>query len=213
LTKASLGIIGLFRHLALPSLGNAREEAIVSPWASRRRRSAWPHRGPADSCSCACMTRPSACHPPTLLSRQYRVLKRAASPTHFRCRPAALSRRSCRPALRAGHHSVYRTHSARLVLGEGSVAHVSEAHRSRRAAAFSSTLPPSSGMRFARGGTTSAWTGRHFSTYAESMTYKQSAFCDRHDPNARRQNSPEAEICVHGGDGEGFRLLHPDLTR
>ena len=100
MTKSVLGIIGGSGIYDLPGLEKVRETAHREPvgravgGAAHRR-----DRRPAGGVPARATTRATGCRPPTSTIAPISTCSSApASPISFRCRPAARSRRSCRPA-------------------------------------------------------------------------------------------------------------------
>ena len=106
---------------------------------------------------------------------------------------------------------VDRTHKRESsFFGKGCVAHVSMAHPvSPRLRIHLAAAAEAEGIAIARGGTYVCMEGPQFSTYAESMTYKDlgySVIGMTNMPEAKLAR--EAEICYATvGDGDRFRLL------
>ena len=132
MTAAVLGIIGGSGIYDLPGLANVVERRIESPWgepsgAAAHRRD----RRPAGGVPAAARQGPPRCRRPTSTIAPISTCSSApASPTSSRCRPAARSRRSCRPGTFVlVDQFVDRTHKRESsFFGKGCVAHVSMAH-------------------------------------------------------------------------------------
>ena len=94
--------------------------------------------------------------------------------------------------------------------GRGCVAHVSMAHPvSPRLRIHLAAAAEAEGIAFARGGTYVCMEGPQFSSYAESMTYKNlGLFRDRHDQHAGSQARPRGgDLLRDRRHGDRFRLL------
>ena len=200
MTKAVLGIIGGSGIYDLPGLENAREEAIASPWGEP---SAPVRRGTIAGLPVVFMPRHDKGHRLSPSDINYRAnidaLKRAGVTDLISLSACGSFREELPPGTFVlVDQFVDRTYKRESsFFGKGCVAHVSMAHpvsptlRIHLAAATEAEAIP-----FARGGTYVCIEGPQFSTYAESMTYKNlgySVIGMTNMPEAKLAR--EAEIC------------------
>src|SRR5437870_5679075 len=198
--KAVLGIIGGSGVYDLPGLENVREERIASPWgepsgALRIGQIAWL--------------------PVVFLSRHDQGHRLSPSDINYRANIDVLKRAgvtdlvslsacgSFKEELAPGtfvlvDQFVDRTYKRESsFFGKGCVAHVSMAHPvSPRLRIHLAAAADAEGIAFARGGTYVCMEGPQFSSYAESMTYKNlgySVIGMTNMPEAKLAR--EAEIC------------------
>ena len=216
MAKAVLGIIGGSGIYDLPGLENAREEAVLSPWGE-----------------------PSAplCHgaiaglPIVFLSRHDKGHRLSPSDINYRANIDVLKRAgvtdlislsacgSFKEELPPGTFVLvdqfvdrtYRRESS--FFGKGCVAHVSMAHPvSPRLRIHLAAAAEAEGIAVARGGTYVCMEGPQFSSYAESMTYKNlgySVIGMTNMPEAKLAR--EAEICYASvAMVTDFDCWHPD---
>ncbi len=131
MTRTVLGIIGGSGVYDIAGLEGARWERVKSPWGEACDELLF---GTLSGVDMVFLPRHGRGHVQSPTSINYRanidVLKRAASPTSFRCRPAAPSARNCRRAhFVIVDQFIDRTHAReKTFFGKGFVAHVSIAH-------------------------------------------------------------------------------------
>src|SRR3954447_20882733 len=200
MTTAVLGIIGGSGIYDLPGLQDARDEAIGSP---RGEPSGPAPRGTFDGSPVAFLPRHGKGHVLSPSDINYRanidVLKRAGVTDLVSLSACGSFREDLPPGtfvlVDQFIDRTYKRESS--FFGKGCVAHVSMAHpvsprlRIRLAAAADAE-----GIAIARGGTYVCMEGPQFSTYAESMTYKNlgcSVIGMTNMPEAKLAR--EAEIC------------------
>ena len=216
MTKAVLGIIGGSGIYDLPGLGNAREEAIQSPWGEP---SAPVRRGSI------------AGLPVVFLPRHDKGHRLSPSDINYRANIDALKRvgvtdlislsacGSFKEELPPGtfvlvDQFVDRTYKRESsFFGKGCVAHVSMAHPvSPRLRIHIGSAADAAGINLVRGGTYICMEGPQFSSYAESVTYKQAGYSVigmTNMPEAKLAR--EAEICYATVSMvTDFDCWHPD---
>jgi 5'-methylthioadenosine phosphorylase len=216
MTRAVLGIIGGSGIYDLPGLENAREEAIRSPWGEP---SAPVRHGTI------------ACLPIVFLPRHDKGHRLSPSDINYRANIDVLKRAgvtdlislsacgSFREELPPGtfvlvDQFVDRTHKRESsFFGKGCVAHVSMAHPvSPRLRVHLAAAAEAEGIAIARKGTYVCMEGPQFSSYAESMTYKNlgySVIGMTNMPEAKLAR--EAEICYATvAMVTDFDCWHPD---
>ena len=217
MTKAVLGIIGGSGIYDLPGLENVREEQHREPVGRAVRRRCGSARSPACRwCSCRATTRATGCRPPTSTTAPISTCSSApASPIWCRCRPAARSRRSCRPAPSCwSTSSSTAPTSARARSSARGWSRMSRWRiRCRRGcASISPTRRWPRASTVVRDGTYVCMEGPQFSTLAESLTYKQlgySVIGMTNMPEAKLAR--EAEICYATvAMVTDFDCWHPD---
>src|SRR5881296_3639435 len=199
-TKAVLGIIGGSGIYDLPGLENAREQRVDTPWGEPS--------APLRMLEIAGL-------PVVFLSRHDQGHRLSPSDINYRANIDALKRvgvtdlvslsacGSFQEELPPGtlvlvNQFVDRTHKRESsFFGKGLVAHVSMAHPvSPRLRIHLAAAAEAEGIAFARGGTYVCMEGPQFSSYAESMTYKNlgySVIGMTNMPEAKLAR--EAEIC------------------
>ncbi len=216
MTKAVLGIIGGSGIYDLPGLQNVREERIASPWGEP---SAPLRIGDIDGLPIVFLSRHDKGHRLSPTDINYRanidVLKRAGVTDLSRCRPAARSRKSCRPApscwsinsstapitarARSSAQAAWRMCRWRIPCRPRLRLHLAEAAEAE-------------GIPVARSGTYVCIEGPQFSTLAESLTYKglgYSVIGMTNLPEAKLAR--EAEICYATvAMVTDFDCWHPD---
>jgi 5'-methylthioadenosine phosphorylase len=216
MTKAVLGIIGGSGIYDLPGLENAREEAMASPWGEPS--------GPLCHGTIAGL-------PIVFLSRHDKGHRLSPSDINYRANIDVLKRAgvtdlvslsacgSFKEELPPGtfvlvDQFVDRTHRRESsFFGKGCVAHVSMAHPvSPRLRQHLAAAAESEGIAVAHGGTYVCMEGPQFSSYAESMTYKNlgySVIGMTNMPEAKLAR--EAEICYASvAMVTDFDCWHPD---
>src|SRR6266851_1092844 len=191
MTKAVLGIIGGSGIYDLPGLDDAREEAIKSPWGEP---SAPVRRGSI------------AGLPVVFLPRHDRG---------HRLSPCGSFREDLPPGTFVlVDQFIDRTHRRESsFFGQGCVAHVSMAHPvSPRLRIHLAAAAEAEGIAIARGGTYVCMEGPQFSSYAESLTYKQHGYAVigmTNMPEAKLAR--EAELCYATvAMVTDFDCWHPD---
>src|SRR6201992_2885031 len=216
MTEAVLGIIGGPAIYDLPGLSNVREERIKSPWGDP---------------SGALRIGDIAGLPVVFLSRHDKGHRLSPSDINYRANIDSLKRAavtelislsacgSFKEELPPGtfvlvDQFVDRTHKRESsFFGKGCVAHVSMAHPvSPNVRLHLAAAADAEGLAIARGGTYVCMEGPQFSTYAESMTYKQlgySVIGMTNMPEAKLAR--EAEICYATvAMVTDFDCWHPD---
>ncbi|HEY2883696.1 MAG TPA: S-methyl-5'-thioadenosine phosphorylase [Rhizomicrobium sp.] len=216
MTQAVLGIIGGSGIYDLPGLENVREEAIASPWGEP---SAPLRRGSIAGLPIVFLPRHGAGHRLSPSDINYRanidVLKRAGVTDLVSLSACGSFKEDLPPGTFVMvDQFVDRTHKRESsFFGKGCVAHVSMAHPvSPRLRAHLTVAAESEGIRIARAGTYVCMEGPQFSTYAESMTYKElgySVIGMTNMPEAKLAR--EAEICyATAAMVTDFDCWHPD---
>jgi 5'-methylthioadenosine phosphorylase len=216
MTKAVLGIIGGSGIYDLPGLGNAREEAITSPWGEP---SAPVRRGTIAGLPIVFLPRHDKGHRLSPSDINYRanidVLKRAGVTDLVSLSACGSFKEELPPgAFVLVDQFIDLTHKRESsFFGKGCVAHVSMAHPvSPRLRIHLAAAAEAEGIAIARGGTYVCMEGPQFSTYAESMTYKNlgySVIGMTNMPEAKLAR--EAEICYATvAMVTDFDCWHPD---
>src|SRR3982074_1449489 len=216
MTKTILGIIGGSGIYDLPGLERVREQRIESPWGEP---------------SADLRIGEIAGLPVVFLSRHDQGHRLSPSAIHYRAHTAVLKRAgvtdlvslsacgSFKEELAPGtfvliDQFVDRTHKREIsFFGKGLVAHVSMAHPvSPRLRIHIANAPMAAGIEVKRDGTYVCMEGPQFSSYAESMTYKQlgySVIGMTNMPEAKLAR--EAEICYASvAMVTDFDCWHPD---
>jgi 5'-methylthioadenosine phosphorylase len=199
-TAAVLGIIGGSGIYDLPGLANVREETIVSPWGEP---SAPLRRGDIDGLPIVFLPRHDKGHRLSPSDINYRanidVLKRAGVTDLVSLSACGSFKEELPPGTFVLiDQFVDRTHKRESsFFGRGCVAHVSMAHPvSPRLRIHIANAAMAEGIEVKRDGTYVCMEGPQFSTYAESITYKQlgySVIGMTNMPEAKLAR--EAEIC------------------
>jgi 5'-methylthioadenosine phosphorylase len=200
MTKAVLGIIGGSGIYDLPELENAREEAIKSPWGDP---SAAVRRGTIAGLPVVFLSRHDKGHRLSPSDINYRanidVLKRAGVTDLISLSACGSFKEELPPgAFVLVDQFVDRTHKRESsFFGKGCVAHVSMACPvSPRLRIYLAAAAEAEDIAIARGGTYVCIEGPQFSSYAESMTYKNLGYAVigmTNMPEAKLAR--EAEIC------------------
>jgi len=200
MTKAALGIIGGSGIYDLPELENARDEAIKSPWGEP---SAAVRRGTIAGLPVVFLSRHDKGHRLSPSDINYRanidVLKRAGVTDLISLSACGSFKEELPPgAFVLVDQFVDRTHKRESsFFGKGCVAHVSMAHPvSPRLRIHLAAAAEAEDIAIARGGTYVCIEGPQFSSYAESMTYKNLGYAVigmTNMPEAKLAR--EAEIC------------------
>jgi 5'-methylthioadenosine phosphorylase len=216
MTKAVLGIIGGSGIYDLPGLANVREQRIDSPWGEP---SAPLRFGEIEGLPVVFLTRHDKGHRLAPSDINYRanidVLKRAGVTDLVSLSACGSFREDLPPGTFVlVDQFVDRTFGrASSFFGKGCVAHVSMAHPvSPLLAGHIETAAKAENIRHVRGGTYICMEGPQFSTYAESMTYKQlgySVIGMTNMPEAKLAR--EAELCYASvAMVTDFDCWHPD---
>jgi 5'-methylthioadenosine phosphorylase len=216
MAKAVLGIIGGSGIYDLPGLENAREEAIRSPWGEP---SAPVRRGTIAGLPLVFLPRHDKGHRLSPSDINYRanidVLKRAGVTDLVSLSACGSFREELPPGTFVlVDQFVDRTHRRESsFFGKGCVAHVSMAHPvSPRLRFHLAAAAEAEGIAVARGGIYVCMEGPQFSSYAESMTYKNlgySVIGMTNMPEAKLAR--EAEICYATvAMVTDFDCWHPD---
>ncbi|MGE0752510.1 MAG: S-methyl-5'-thioadenosine phosphorylase [Variibacter sp.] len=216
MTAAILGIIGGSGIYDLPGLANVREETIVSPWGEP---SAPLRRGDIDGLPVVFLPRHDKGHRLSPSDINYRanidVLKRAGVTDLVSLSACGSFKEELPPGTFVLiDQFVDRTHKRESsFFGRGCVAHVSMAHPvSPRLRIHIANAAMAEGIDVKRDGTYVCMEGPQFSTYAESMTYKQlgySVIGMTNMPEAKLAR--EAEICYATvAMVTDFDCWHPD---
>jgi 5'-methylthioadenosine phosphorylase len=216
MTKAVLGIIGGSGIYDLPGLENAREEAIGSPWGEP---SSPVRRGTIAGLPIVFLPRHDKGHRLSPSDINYRanidVLKRAGVTDLISLSACGSFREELPPGTFVlVDQFVDRTHRRESsFFGKGCVAHVSMAHPvSPRLRIHLAAAADAEGLAIARSGTYVCMEGPQFSSYAESMTYKNlgySVIGMTNMPEAKLAR--EAEICYATvAMVTDFDCWHPD---
>src|ERR1700681_1617837 len=216
MTKSVLGIIGGSGIYDLPGFENAQTETVKSPWGQP---------------SAALLRGEIAGLPVVFLSRHDKGHRLSPSDINYRANIDVLKRvgvtdlvslsacGSFKEELAPGtfvlvDQFVDRTHKREnSFFGKGCVAHVSMAHPvSPRLRFHLAAAAEAAGIAVARGGTYVCMEGPQFSSYAESMTYKNlgySVIGMTNMPEAKLAR--EAEICyATAAMVTDFDCWHPD---
>jgi 5'-methylthioadenosine phosphorylase len=216
MTKAILGIIGGSGIYDLPGLENAREQAIRSPWGEP---SAPARFGYISGLPVVFLPRHDRGHRLSPSDINYRanidVLKRAGVTDLISLSACGSFREELPPGTFVlVDQFIDRTHKRESsFFGKGCVAHVSMAHPvSPRLRIHLAAAAEAEGIAIARGGTYVCMEGPQFSSYAESMTYKNlgySVIGMTNMPEAKLAR--EAEICYATvAMVTDFDCWHPD---
>jgi 5'-methylthioadenosine phosphorylase len=216
MAKAILGIIGGSGIYDLPGLEDAREQAIRSPWGEP---SAPVRLGHIAGLPIVFLPRHDRGHRLSPSDINYRanidVLKRAGVTDLVSLSACGSFKEELPPgAFVLVDQFVDRTHKRESsFFGKGCVAHVSMAHPvSPRLRTHLAAAAEDEGIAVARGGTYVCMEGPQFSSYAESMTYKNlgySVIGMTNMPEAKLAR--EAEICYATvAMVTDFDCWHPD---
>ncbi|WP_024515998.1 S-methyl-5'-thioadenosine phosphorylase [Bradyrhizobium sp. Tv2a-2] len=216
MTKAVLGIIGGSGIYDLPGLENARDEAIKSPWGEP---SSSVRRGSIAGRPIVFLPRHDKGHRLSPSDINYRanidVLKRAGVTDLISLSACGSFKQELPPGTFVlVDQFVDRTHKRESsFFGRGCVAHVSMAHPvSPRLRIHLAAAAEAEGIKIARDGTYVCMEGPQFSSYAESMTYKNlgySVIGMTNMPEAKLAR--EAEICYATvAMVTDFDCWHPD---
>src|SRR5215216_5191237 len=176
MTKAVLGIIGGSGIYDLPGLENVREERIASPWGEP---SAALRIGEIAGLPVVFLTRHDTGHRLSPSDINYRanidVLKRAGVTDLVSLSACGSFKQELPPgSFVLVDQFIDRTHKRESsFFGKGCVAHVSMAHPvSPRLRIHLAAAAGAEGIAITRGGTYVCMEGPQFSSYAESLTYK-----------------------------------------
>src|SRR5213082_2565338 len=216
MTKAVLGVIGGSGIYDLPGLENVREESIASPWGEP---SAPLRIGEIAGLPVVFLTRHDKGHRLSPSDINYRAnidaLKRAGVTDLISLSACGSFKEELPPgAFVLVDQFIDRTHKRESsFFGRGCVAHVSMAHPvSPRLRIHLVAAAEAEGIAIARGGTYICIEGPQFSSYAESMTYKNlgySVIGMTNMPEAKLAR--EAEICYATvAMVTDFDCWHPD---
>src|SRR6187399_2544381 len=216
MTRAVLGIIGGSGIYDLPGLEDVREEAIASPWGEP---SAALTRGVIAGLPIVFLPRHGKGHVLSPSDINYRanidVLKRAGVTDLVSLSACGSFREDLPPGTFVlVDQFVDRTYKRESsFFGKGCVAHVSMAHPvSPRLRIHLAAAAEAEGVQAVRGGTYVCIEGPQFSSYAESMTYKNSGYSVigmTNMPEAKLAR--EAEICYATmAMVTDFDCWHPD---
>jgi 5'-methylthioadenosine phosphorylase len=216
MTKAVLGIIGGSGVYDLPGLQNVREEQVKSPWGEP---SAPLRIGEMAGLPVVFLTRHDKGHRLSPSDINYRAnidaLKRAGVTDLVSVSACGSFREDLPPgSFLLVDQFVDRTHKRESsFFGKGCVAHVSMAHPvSPRLRIHIANAAMAEGIEVKRDGTYVCMEGPQFSSYAESMTYKQlgySVIGMTNMPEAKLAR--EAEICYATvAMVTDFDCWHPD---
>jgi 5'-methylthioadenosine phosphorylase len=216
MTKAVLGIIGGSGIYDLPGLENARDETIRGPWGEP---SSSVRRGTIAGLPIVFLPRHDKGHRLSPSDINYRanidVLKRAGVTDLISLSACGSFKQELPPGTFVlVDQFVDRTHKRESsFFGKGCVAHVSMAHPvSPRLRIHLAAAAEAEGIRIAREGTYVCMEGPQFSSYAESMTYKNSGYSVigmTNMPEAKLAR--EAEICYATvAMVTDFDCWHPD---
>ncbi|MBI1202470.1 MAG: S-methyl-5'-thioadenosine phosphorylase [Rhodopseudomonas sp.] len=216
MTKSVLGIIGGSGVYDLPGLENVREERIASPWGEP---SGALRIGDIEGLPVVFLPRHDKGHRLSPSDINYRanidILKRAGVTDLVSLSACGSFREDMPPgSFVLVDQFVDRTHKRESsFFGKGLVAHVSMAHPvSPRLRARIAEAAKAEGIEPKMGGTYVCMEGPQFSTYAESMTYKQlgySVIGMTNMPEAKLAR--EAEICYATvAMVTDFDCWHPD---
>jgi 5'-methylthioadenosine phosphorylase len=216
MTAAVLGIIGGSGIYDLPGLENVHEEAIASPWGEP---SAPVRRGTIADLPIVFLPRHDKGHRLSPSDINYRanidVLKRAGVTDLISLSACGSFKEDLPPGTFVlVDQFVDRTHKRESsFFGRGCVAHVSMAHPvSPRLRIHLAAAAEAEGIAVARSGTYVCMEGPQFSSYAESVTYKNlgySVIGMTNMPEAKLAR--EAEICyATAAMVTDFDCWHPD---
>src|SRR3954454_13833000 len=216
MAKAVLGIIGGSGIYDLPGLENVREESIASPWGEP---SAPLRIGEIAGLPVVFLTRHDKGHRLSPSDINYRAnidcLKRAGVTDHVSLSACGSIKEELPPStFLLIDQLVDRTHKRESSFsGRRGVAHVSMAHPvSPRLRIHLANAAMAEGIEVKRDGTYVCMEGPQFSSYAESMTYKQLGYSVIGMTNMREAKlAREAEICyATGAMVTDFGCWHPD---
>lgn len=216
MTQAVLGIIGGSGIYDLPGLENAHEETITSPWGEP---SAPVRRGTISGLPIVFLPRHDKGHRLSPSDINYRanidVLKRAGVTDLISLSACGSFKEELPPGTFVlVDQFVDRTYKREnSFFGRGCVAHVSMAHPvSPRLRIHLAAAAEAERIPFARGGTYLCMEGPQFSTYAESVTYKEAGYSVigmTNMPEAKLAR--EAELCYATvAMVTDFDCWHPD---
>ncbi len=216
MAKAVLGIIGGSGIYDLPGLEGARDEAITSPWGEP---SSSVRRGTIAGLPIVFLPRHDKGHRLSPSDINYRanidVLKRAGVTDLISLSACGSFKQELPPGTFVlVDQFVDRTYKRESsFFGKGCVAHVSMAHPvSPRLRIHLAAAAEAEGLKIAREGTYVCMEGPQFSTYAESMTYKNHGYSVigmTNMPEAKLAR--EAEICYATvAMVTDFDCWHPD---
>ncbi len=216
MAKAVLGIIGGSGIYDLPGLEGARDEAITSPWGEP---SSSVRRGTIAGLPIVFLPRHDKGHRLSPSDINYRanidVLKRAGVTDLISLSACGSFKQELPPGTFVlVDQLVDRTYKREgSFFGKGCVAHVSMAHPvSPRLRIHLAAAAEAEGLKIAREGTYVCMEGPQFSTYAESMTYKNHGYSVigmTNMPEAKLAR--EAEICYATvAMVTDFDCWHPD---
>src|SRR6059058_284643 len=216
MANAVLGIIGGSGIYDLPGLANVREESIASPWGEP---SAPLRIGEIAGLPVVFLTRHDKGHRLSPSDINYRAnidcLKRAGVTDLVSLSACGSFKEELPPGTFVlVDQFVDRTHKRESsFFGKGCVAHVSMAHPvSPRLRIHLAAAAEAEGIAFARGGTYICMEGPQFSSYAESMSYKEAGYSVigmTNMPEAKLAR--EAEICYASvAMVTDFDCWHPD---
>ncbi|MCG6207223.1 S-methyl-5'-thioadenosine phosphorylase [Rhodopseudomonas sp. HC1] len=216
MTRAVLGIIGGSGIYDLPGLEDVREEQIASPWGEP---SSAVRRGNIAGLPIVFMPRHDKGHRLSPSDINYRanidVLKRAGVTDLISLSACGSFKEELPPGTFVlVDQFVDRTYKRESsFFGKGCVAHVSMAHPvSPRLRIHLAAAADAEGIAWSRGGTYLCMEGPQFSSYAESITYKQlgySVIGMTNMPEAKLAR--EAEICYASvAMVTDFDCWHPD---
>src|SRR5216683_7310981 len=216
MTKAVLGIIGGSGIYDLPGLERVRQRRIKSPWGEP---SAAPRIGEIAGLPLVFLPRHNKGHSLSPSDINYRanidVLKRVGVTDLVSLSACGSFKEELPPGTFVlVDQFVDRTHKRESsFFGKGCVAHVSMAHPvSPRLRIHLAAAATAEGLAIARGGTYVCMEGPQFSSYAESMTYKNLGYAVigmTNMPEAKLAR--EAEICyATAAMVTDFDCWHPD---
>jgi 5'-methylthioadenosine phosphorylase len=216
MTQAVLGIIGGSGIYDLPGLENVREETIKSPWGEP---SAPLRRGSIAGLPIVFLPRHGAGHRLSPSDINYRanidVLKRAGVTDLVSLSACGSFKDNLPPGtfVMVDQFVDRTTRRESSFFGKGCVAHVSMAHPvSPRLRSHLIAAAEAESIPISRGGTYVCMEGPQFSTYAESMTYKNLGYDVigmTNMPEAKLAR--EAEICyATAAMVTDFDCWHPD---
>lgn len=216
MTRAVLGIIGGSGIYDLPGLEDVRDEVIESPWG---KPSSTLRRGTIAGLPIVFLSRHDKGHRLSPSDINYRanidVLKRAGVTDLITLSACGSFKEELPPGTFVlVDQFVDRTHKRESsFFGAGCVAHVSMAHPvSPRLRIHLAAAAEAEGIQIVRGGTYLCMEGPQFSSYAESITYKNQGYSVigmTNMPEAKLAR--EAEICYASvAMVTDFDCWHPD---